>query len=395
MNDSSAFEQTQPALERLPEPGLLKPEGFGDQRFRPDQLRIGLPHLPHQRWHEPPHQRFARAQQLRVAHPAPHDAAKNVAPPFVGRKNPVRHQKTGSPEVIGNHAMTNTHRPFGIDGDKIRDGTDQRSHQVGLVIVMRALKHCRDALKPHARVDRRLRQPNPFATRQLLELHENEVPDLDEAIAVGIGRTRRAARNMRAMVVENLGTGTAGAGIAHGPEIVGGRDADDAIIRQPGDLLPQPERFIVFVIDGDRELILGKSKFPGNQIPGKGNRIVLEIVTKREIAEHLEKGVMPRGIADVVEIVVFAAGPDALLRGRRARKGRRLDTGEQVLELNHPGIGEHQGRIIARHKRRRRHDRVAVLREKIQKRGPDLINAAHVKTLLQPQPGQMFSRQRF
>jgi hypothetical protein len=29
---------------------------------------------------------------------------------------------------------------------------------------------------------------------KLLELHEHEIPDLDEAVAVGVGRARRAAR---------------------------------------------------------------------------------------------------------------------------------------------------------------------------------------------------------
>ena len=56
--------------------------------------------------------------------------------------------------------------------------------------------------------------------RHLLELHEDEVPDLDEAVAVGIRAAGRAARNLVAVVVEDLRAGAAGAGIAHRPEIV-------------------------------------------------------------------------------------------------------------------------------------------------------------------------------
>jgi hypothetical protein len=37
-----------------------------------------------------------------------------------------------------------------------------------------------------------------------------------------------------------------------------------------------------------------------------------------------------------------------------------LEAGEDVLELHHAGIGEHQRRVVARHERRRRHDLVAV-----------------------------------
>jgi hypothetical protein len=37
-----------------------------------------------------------------------------------------------------------------------------------------------------------------------------------------------------------------------------------------------------------------------------GDRLVLEIVAEREIAEHLEEGVVPGGVADIVEIVMLA-----------------------------------------------------------------------------------------
>ena len=58
-----------------------------------------------------------------------------------------------------------------------------------------------------------------------------------------------------------------------------------------------------------------------------------------------------RGIADVVEIVVFAAGADAFLRRRGAKIRALLDAGENVLELHHPRVGEHERRIVARHER--------------------------------------------
>src|SRR5581483_10042747 len=39
-------EDREPALQRAAETGLLELERLGDQRFRADELRIGLPHLP-------------------------------------------------------------------------------------------------------------------------------------------------------------------------------------------------------------------------------------------------------------------------------------------------------------------------------------------------------------
>ena len=153
---------------------------------------------------------------------------------------------------------------------------------------------------------------------------------------------------------------------------------------QPRDLLPEIERLVVVDIDGGRELVLRQAEFLRHQVPGQFDGAVLEIVAEREIAEHLEKRVMPRGVADIVEIVVLAAGAHAFLRGGGAHIGALLDAGEDVLELHHAGIGEHQGRVVARHQRRRRHDVVAVVGKEFQKGRPDLVNAAHVGPIAKP-----------
>ena len=104
---------------------------------------------------------------------------------------------------------------------------------------------------------------------------------------------------------------------------------------------------------------------------------LLEVVAEGEVAEHLEEGVVARGVADVVEVVVLAAGAHALLRGRRRVVGARLLAGEHVLELHHAGVGEHERGIVARHKRRRRHDLMALLLEEIEERSADLVDARH------------------
>ena len=75
----------------------------------------------------------------------------------------------------------------------------------------------------------------------------------------------------------------------------------------------------------------------GDELPGQRDRPLLEVVAEGEVAEHLEERVMPRRVADVVEVVVLAAGAHALLRGGGARVGARLLAGEDVLELHHAG----------------------------------------------------------
>ena len=89
-------------------------------------------------------------------------------------------------------------RTFGLDAGQVGDVHDDRAEQVDLVVVVRALQHRGDALEPHAGVDRRLRQLDALAAGKLLELHEHQVPDLDEAVAVGIRASRAGRRECAA-----------------------------------------------------------------------------------------------------------------------------------------------------------------------------------------------------
>ncbi len=95
------------------------------------------------------------------------------------------------------------------------------------------------------------------------------------------------------------------------------------------------------MVDGDEQPRPVDAEFLRDQVPGKLDRALLEIVAEGEVAEHLEEGVVARGIADIVEVVVLAAGAHAFLRGDRRGIGTRLKAREDVLELHHAGIGEH------------------------------------------------------
>ena len=341
------------------------------------QFRIGLTHLAHQHRNEPPHQRLACAEQFGVAHGAAHDTAQHVAAAFVRGQHTVGDEERGGAQMVGDDAVRGLLRAVGIDVGEVSHGLDQRAEQIDLVIVVRALQHGGDALEPHAGIDRRPRQVDALAAGKLLVLHEDEVPDLDEAVAVGIRRARRAAGNVVAVIVENLRAWPARAEVAHGPEIVGAGDADDLLVGQAGDFLPQIVGLVVVDIDRDREPVLRQAEFLGDQVPGELDGAVLEVVAEREIAEHLEEGVVTRGVADIVEVVVLAAGAHAFLCRGGARVRALFEAGEDVLELHHAGIGEHQGRVVARHQRRGRHDLVALPREVAEKARPDFVDAAH------------------
>ena len=254
---------------------------------------------------------------------------------------------------------------------------DQRPEQVDVIIVVLPLQDRGDAFEPHAGIDRGARQRDPLTRAHLVELREDEVPDFDEAVAFRVGTPWGTPGNGRAVIVEDLRARAARPDVAHHPEIVRGGDADDLRLRKPSNLRPQSRRLVVFGIDRHQQSIPCEPELAGDQVPGQLDRPVLEVVAKREIPQHLEEGVMPGGIADVFQIVVLAAGAHAFLRRGGALIGPLLQPGEDVLELNHSGVGEQQCRIVARHEWARRYNLVPVAREIVEKRRADVVGRLH------------------
>ena len=375
------FEQAQPAVEHLLEVGFLEPQCFRDQRLRAQQFGIGGAHLLHQRRHQPPHQRIPAAEHMRVPHRPAHDPAQHIAAPLLARQHAVGDQEGRGAQMIGDHAMRDRVRPVRRDAGGFRRGQDQSPEEVDVVIVVLALQDRGDAFEPHAGIDRGARQRDPLTRAHLVELREDEVPDFDEAVAFRIGASRRTAGNGRAVIVKDLRARAARSDVAHHPEIVRGGDADDLRLRQPGDLRPQAGGLVVFGIDRHQQAIAGEPELASDQVPGQLDRPVLEVIAKGEIPQHLEKRMMPGGIADVFQIVVLAAGAHAFLRRGGALVGPLLQAGEDVLELHHAGIGEQQCRIVARHERARRDDLVLVARKIVEKSGADVVGRLHRQIL--------------
>ena len=100
-------------------------------------------------------------------------------------------------------------------------GLDQHLKQIDLVIGMYVLQNCGQTLQSHAGVDRRFRQRNHRPIRDFaVVLHEDEIPNLDVAIAIFIRGAGWPAGDMRAMVVKYFTAGAARPGVTHHPEIV-------------------------------------------------------------------------------------------------------------------------------------------------------------------------------
>ncbi len=88
------------------------------------------------------------------------------------------------------------------------------------------------------------------------------------------------------------------------------------------------------------------SKDFSHKFPGKLDCLALEIIAKRKVAEHLEKGVVPGCFSYFIKIVVFAPCAYALLRGAGTHIVALLQTKKDIFELVHASVGEEQGRIV-------------------------------------------------
>jgi hypothetical protein len=70
------------------------------------------------------------------------------------------------------------------------------------------------------------------------------------------------------------------------------------------------------------------------------NGVAFEVIAEAEITQHLEKGVMSRGVPDIFQVIMFAASTYAFLRRRGTVVGAFVEAEKDILELVHPGIGE-------------------------------------------------------
>ncbi len=134
-------------------------------------------------------------EQAAVADAATHDLAQHVASSVVRGQHAVVDEKCRSAGVVADDAQR-------CSGALVRDGGccnlilaellagefggagDERGEEIGLIVREFALQHGGYALKTHAGIDGGLGQRREHAVCRPVELHEDEVPDLDVALVV-------------------------------------------------------------------------------------------------------------------------------------------------------------------------------------------------------------------
>jgi hypothetical protein len=261
--------------------------------------------------------------------------------------------------------------------ENVAAGADDGLEDVGLEVRVDALEDGAEALEAGTGVDVLLGQRREDPAVLPVELGEDEVPDLDVAVAAaGDVAVGRPAAVLRAEVVVDLAAGPAGAvgalgGRARGPEVVGLAQALDLPGGEADLVGPDVERLVVVLVDGDRELVGGDVHLLVHELPGPGDGFALEVVAEREVAEHLEERVVARGPPHAFQV----ARPEALLRRGRPLEGEGAAPQEHVLELVHPRAREEERGVVRRDERVARVDGVPLLLEEVEVPFADFVDA--------------------
>ena len=240
------------AVERLAEPLLLGADDALDLGGVLDDLRVPRPDL----LDDDARQRIDRGQAdpACLNDRAADEPAEDVAAALVRRRHALRDEEGHAAAVVAEHAVRlgrlrrRPVRHARLLGDPVHD----QPKAVGVEDRVDALDEHRAALEAHPGVDVLLRERRQRAVGGEVELHEDEVPELDVAVATLAVRAAvgLAAAVLRAAVVVELRARAARAGLPGGPpEVVRARERHDAL---PRDSHPLPRR--------DRDLVLPEAE---------------------------------------------------------------------------------------------------------------------------------------
>ena len=270
------------AVDGLGEVLLLGADDAGDIGLLFAQLRVLALVLMDDGVDDLIEERLVDAQQLAVARGAAEQAAQDVAAAFVGGQDAVADHEGRRADMVGDDAQ----RHVGLVGflvmragdlgdlvGDVHDGVDVEERRD-------VLAHAGQTLEAHAGVDVLLLELGIVAVAVVVELGEDDVPDLDVPVAVAAdGAAGLAAAVLLAAVIIDLGARAARAG-AMLPEVILLAEAENAVGRDADLPVPDLERLVVVLIDGRIQAVLLEAADLRQEFPAPGNGLMLEIVAE-------------------------------------------------------------------------------------------------------------------
>src|SRR5579859_5959816 len=298
-----------------------------------------------------------------MSHSAAQDAAEDVPAPLVTRQYAVSRQEDQRAPMIGDDTQgciyfrVSAVSSVGERGESVDDGAEQ----VGVEDRFLALQDHADALKAQPCIYILFGQGRSGTIQVLVELHEDQVPDFQETLALAARLAIGPATAMfDAAIIVDFGIGSARTRCSRRPPPVI-FEAHNGLVGIARDLAPPARGFVILWMHGWVQAISGYLEYLGQQFPGEGDSLALEIVADREVAHHFKEGERAF-VAHFVDI----GGAEALLRRGQAHSGRRLASQEVGDHLLHSSSGQQHRGVVARHQRRTGYPQMALAGKKIQ-----------------------------
>ena len=248
------------------------------------------------------------------------------------------------------------------DTCNLADLVEYASYRIDFKQIIRALHDSRDTLEAGTGIDVLLGEWQIAAVGLAIELSEHEVPKFDEAIAIAIdsaGLLTTALLNTA--VIEELGT-RAGRARAVLPEIIFLTEPRDTFFGESDHVVPDIVSFVIFSEDCNMDEFRLHLQMLRHKLPGPGDGIMLEIIAKAEITQHLEI----RAVASRETDLLYIGCANTLLASRDAKGRRYFSTGKIRFERRHARIDQQDRRIIVRNQGETRHAKMPLRFEETQ-----------------------------
>ena len=266
------------------------------------------------------------------------------------------------------------------------DGLDEGLEDVGVIVGRLALQGHAETFEAHAGVDNLGGKFLQAAVGLAVELHEDEVPDLDDLRVVVVHHVPSGHLGFLFLAAEvdvDFGAGSAGTRVAHLPEVIVLVAVNDMVFRE--ELFPIGGRLVIAA-----QTLLGTTLENGSieigriylqdvhqVLPSPRDSLFLEVVAEGPVAQHLEHGVVVRIVPHFFQVVVLTADAQALLRIGHPLPFGRMVSQDNILELVHARVGEHQRGVILNHHRSGGDDMVSLALKETLKRVSDFICCQH------------------
>ena len=368
-----AFEQVDAGGEGAEEGFFFFANHLGDEFLLCREFGIGTTHLLHERGHEEAEEGVAATEEgVGVTHGATEDAANDVTGLRVGRQLAVGDGESNGTQVVGDDAHGHVDVFFLTVGEagKFGDFANDGLEHISVVVRGLALHHAHQAFEAHTGVDDLVGQAFERAVGFAIVLHEHQVPNLDHKGVVLVdefGSRNGGFLSVGAVVYVDFRAGAAGTGVAHFPEVVVLVAVDDVVLREiafpngGGLIVALQTGTLVAFEDGHIEVFGIDFEHFDQKLVGEDDGVFFEVVAERPVAQHFEHRVVVGVVSHLFEVVVLTAHAQAFLRvGHAAALG--FDVAENdVLELVHTGVGEHQRGIVLDHHRGGGNNQVIVL----------------------------------